>query len=202
MKTIWCLLGMLTSIGVLSIFVWRSSQNSVLGGANLPNKKSLTENTIRYEKRNLKQSEAQIVFVPYQSNLSVTPAVSENLESIDKIARKNQAIAVINGGFFDPINQKTTSNITIQSKLVANPRENERLVKNPDLKSYLNQIFNRTEFRRYICNKTLKTSQFKNLHLSLVEQTNSTYRLSVSGCFRRRTEAVTKFNLSPRGLCR
>ncbi|GAA6618582.1 phosphodiester glycosidase family protein [Scytonema sp. NUACC26] len=175
MKTIWWFLGMLTSMGVLTIFVWRSSQNSVLGSANLPSRKSLTENTIRYERRILNQSDAHIIFVPSQSNFLVTPAISQNLETIEKFAQKNQAIAIVNGGFFDPNNQKTTSNIIIQGKLVANPRENERLVKNPDLKSYLNQIFNRIEFRRYICNKSLKTSQFKNLHLSLVERASSPF---------------------------
>jgi hypothetical protein len=34
---------------------------------------------------------------------------------------------------------------------VADPRFNERLVDNPDLKQYLKKIFNRAEFRRYSC---------------------------------------------------
>jgi hypothetical protein len=34
---------------------------------------------------------------------------------------------------------------------VADPRFNERLIDNPDLKQYLNKILNRTEFRRYNC---------------------------------------------------
>ncbi|MUG98217.1 phosphodiester glycosidase family protein [Scytonema sp. UIC 10036] len=155
MRKIWWFLGMLPSLVILTIFVWRSSQNSVLGGANLPNKISLTEKTIRYERRVFKQSEAHILYVPSQSEFLVTPVVSPNLETVEKFAQKYQAIATINGGFFDPNNQKTTSNIIIQGKLIANPRENERLVNNPDLKSYLNQIFNRTEFRRYTCNTDL-----------------------------------------------
>ncbi|KYC43387.1 hypothetical protein WA1_11130 [Scytonema hofmannii PCC 7110] len=146
--------GMLASVGILLLLVWDSAENSLLRRA-IPTKISLAEENIRYERRILNQSEAHILFVPSQSEFVVTPVVSQNLETIEKIAQKNQAIATINGGFFDPNNQKTTSNIIIQGKLVANPRENERLVNNPNLKSYLNQIFNRTEFRRYGCNTAL-----------------------------------------------
>lgn len=169
MRKIWWFLGMLTSMGMLMIFVWRSSQHSVLGGA-IPTKISLTEKNIRYERRILKQSEAHILFVSSQSEFVVTPAISQNLETIEKFAQKYQAIATINGGFFDPNNQKTTSNIVIQGKLVTNPRENERLVNNPDLKSYLNQIFNRTEFRRYACNTALAENS----------KTNSTVRYDIA----------------------
>ncbi|KAF3885377.1 MULTISPECIES: phosphodiester glycosidase family protein [Nostocales] len=155
MRKIWWFLGMLASMGILMILFWRSSQNSVLSSTKVTNKIALTEKTIRYERRVLKQGEAHIIFVPSQSDFLVTPAVSQNLETLETFARKYQAIATINGGFFDPKNQKTTSNIVLQGKLVANPRENERLANNPDLQSYLNQIFNRTEFRRYACNTAL-----------------------------------------------
>ncbi|GAB1538536.1 hypothetical protein NUACC21_11980 [Scytonema sp. NUACC21] len=156
MRKIWLLLGTLTSVGILMIFVWRSSQHSVLGGATIPKKTSLSENTIRYERRTIGQSEAHILLIPSQGKFLVTPALSEKLETVEKIAQKYQAIATINGGFFDPNNQKTTSNIVIQGKLVADPRINERLVNNPNLKPYLNKIFNRTEFRRYQCGQNLR----------------------------------------------
>ncbi len=169
MRKILGFLGMLTSVGILMILVWDSSENSLLRRA-IPTKISLKEKNIRYERRILKQSEAHILFVPSQSEFVVTPVVSQNLETIEKIAQKNQAIATINGGFFDPNNQKTTSNIIIQGKLVANPKENERLVNNPDLKFYLNQIFNRTEFRRYAC----KTGLAEN------SKANSTVRYDIA----------------------
>ena len=54
--------------------------------------------------------------------------------------------------------KKTTSYVVRQGKLIADPKENERLVNNPNLKSYLGQIFNRTEFRRYLCGQTTRYS--------------------------------------------
>ncbi|WP_421657247.1 phosphodiester glycosidase family protein [Leptothermofonsia sp. ETS-13] len=70
---------------------------------------------------------------------------------MDVFARQYGAIAAINGGFFDPVNQKSTSYITRQGKLVADPHHNERLIKSPDLAPYLEKILNRSEFRRYRC---------------------------------------------------
>jgi hypothetical protein len=61
------------------------------------------------------------------------------------------AIAAINAGFFDPNNRLTTSYVTIDGALVADPRQNERLVGNSNLEPYMNQILNRSEFRRYDC---------------------------------------------------
>lgn len=61
------------------------------------------------------------------------------------------AIAAINAGFFDPNNSLSTSFVTVEGALVADPRQNQRLVENPDLAPYLEQILNRSEFRRYDC---------------------------------------------------
>ncbi len=61
------------------------------------------------------------------------------------------AIAALNGGFFDPVNAKSISYLIQQGKLVADPKQNERLTGNPALAPYLSQIFNRTEFRRERC---------------------------------------------------
>lgn len=91
------------------------------------------------------------VTVPHNSNYSVIPALEGELTPLENFATKHQAIAAINGGYFDPKNQKTTSYIVQKSKLVADPRFNARLVDNPDLKQYLGKILNRAEFRRYLC---------------------------------------------------
>ncbi len=48
--------------------------------------------------------------------------------------------------------------VVLQGKSVADPKDNERLVKNPNLKPYLSQIFNRSEFRRYLCGQTISYS--------------------------------------------
>ncbi len=85
---------------------------------------------------------------------SVIPAVEAELTPLTDFATKYNAIAAINGGYFDPKNQKTTSYIIQQEQIVADPRTNERLIDNPNLKLYLGKILNRTEFRRYLCGIT------------------------------------------------
>ena len=82
--------------------------------------------------------------------------MSTHVNTVEEFAHKHRSIAIINGGFFDPSNQKTTSVVVIQGKLVADPKQNERLVNNPDLKPYLGKILNRTEFRRYLCGQTFR----------------------------------------------
>jgi Phosphodiester glycosidase len=114
--------------------------------------------TIRYLERTLPQSIAHIVLIPANSRFLVTPALSEKVATVEEFAQKHRAVAILNAGFFDPANQKTTSYVVRQGKLVADPKENERLVNNPDLKPYLDKIFNRTEFRRYLCGQTNRYS--------------------------------------------
>jgi hypothetical protein len=89
--------------------------------------------------------------IPAQGKFEVTVAVSPHLITVAEFATKNKAIAVINGGFFDAQNQKTTAYLRQNSKMVGDPQKNERLTQNPKLKPYLPKIFNRSEFRRYQC---------------------------------------------------
>lgn len=85
----------------------------------------------------------------------ITPYVSETLETVQDIGQKTKSFASINTGFFDPINQMTTSFITKDGKLAADPYKNKNLMENPNLKPYLNDILNRSEFRIIDCpNKT------------------------------------------------
>ncbi len=58
---------------------------------------------------------------------------------------------VVNAGFFDPVNGKTTSYVAVDGKWVGDPAANERLTGNAGLQKYLPQVFNRTEFRIYDC---------------------------------------------------
>jgi Phosphodiester glycosidase len=108
--------------------------------------------TIRYQTHNLPSGKVHTLFIPAQSH-AVTLAVSPQLDTLENFAKKYGAIAVLNAGFFDPINHKTTSYITQQGKLIADPRLNERLVNNPDLIPHMARILNRSEFRRYLCGK-------------------------------------------------
>ncbi|MEO0476634.1 MAG: phosphodiester glycosidase family protein, partial [Planctomycetota bacterium] len=95
------------------------------------------------------------VVIPPHSNYLVHPAIAGDLQPIADFAQANTA-AIINGGYFDPVNQKTTSFIVQDFQVVADPRFNERLVDNPDLKRYLRRIFNRAEFRRYRCDESIQ----------------------------------------------
>ena len=163
------------SLGMLVLFIWRSPQHSVLGSAIVQKETSLSEKTIRYEQRTLAQSEAHVLLIPSQSRFLVTPALSPHLNTVEEFAQKHRAIApcaapcwsiaqgevpkaiaIINGGFFDPNNQKTTSVVVLQQKFVADPRQNERLINNANLKPYLAKILNRSEFRRYLCGQAIR----------------------------------------------
>jgi hypothetical protein len=81
----------------------------------------------------------------------VKPVIANDLQTVAQLAQSNGAIAAINGGFFDPKNQQTTSYVVMNQKTVADPKQNPQLTENPKLKQYLRQIFDRSEFRRYDC---------------------------------------------------
>ncbi|MBD0386489.1 MAG: phosphodiester glycosidase family protein, partial [Nostoc sp. C3-bin3] len=137
----------------LAMVLWLNFRFST---PSIPTVASSPPKTIRYFERTLPQSIAHILLIPANSKFLVTPALSQKVATVEEFAEKHRALAILNAGFFDPANQKSTSYVILQGKLVANPKENERLVNNPNLKSYLSQIFNRTEFRRYSCGKTVR----------------------------------------------
>ena len=112
---------------------------------------SLHYQTIERASDSLGQYTIHAVTIPHDGNFVVSPVISGDLQEIASFAKDNVA-AAINGGYFDPVNQKTTSFMVENSQIVADPRFNERLVDNLDLKPYLRKIFNRAEFRHYSCN--------------------------------------------------
>lgn len=109
---------------------------------------------IQYKSYTLENSIVHTLLIPTSSQFIVTPAISPKLDNLETFVQKQQALGAINGGFFDPENGKSTSNIIVQGKKVADPRSNDRLINNPNLTPYLPKIFNRSEFRRYHCNNT------------------------------------------------
>ncbi len=111
---------------------------------------------IQYESRLLPHSVIHIVKIPLQDRFEVMPVLSKDTETIEQFVQREGAIAAINGGFFDPQNQRSTSYIVLKGQVIADPQENDRLIKNPTLKPYLNQILNRSEFRRYLCDQTIQ----------------------------------------------
>lgn len=107
---------------------------------------------------------AHVVMQPPNARLSI--AVSESitpeelatsnlasLAPIETFSEQFDADYIINGGFFDPNNGKTTSHLVSRGQIVGDPADNERLVENPNLTQYLPLILNRSEFRIYHCQK-------------------------------------------------
>ncbi len=157
MKKIWLLAGILVSLGMISlIWRWHIAQQSVTSLAVVPSHVSSSSGTIRYEQRTLSNSLVHIVWIPASSRFFVTPALSNQVKPIEDFSKISRSSIILNGGFFDPVNQKSTSYVVLQGNLVADPRKNERLINNPSLKPYLTKILNRSEFRRYLCGQTIR----------------------------------------------
>jgi Phosphodiester glycosidase len=106
---------------------------------------------IEYKVKALPHSIVHTLTIPAKSDYTVVPEVAQGVETLDSFAQKSGAIAVINGGFFDPNNQKSTSSVIGQGRQLALPEDNDRLMNNPDLLPYLDKILNRSELRRYRC---------------------------------------------------
>lgn len=111
---------------------------------------------LQYQTHRIQHSVVHTLLIPASSRFVLTPAISPRLSSLESFAQKHGAIAAINGGFFDPDNQQSTSYVMQQGVWVADPRQNKRLMNNPKLIPYFPKILNRTEFRRYRCGQTIR----------------------------------------------
>jgi hypothetical protein len=109
-----------------------------------------------YETRTFPHSQVHWVTVPPNGAYRLGVGVAATLMPLADLAAETGAIAAINAGFFDPQNGFTTSYITQAGDLVADPRQNPRLMENPDLAPYLEAILDRSEFRIYTCNGTVQ----------------------------------------------
>jgi exopolysaccharide biosynthesis protein len=114
---------------------------------------SPSQSEILYKSYILSKSIVRTLTIPNDNKFSISSASNAGLNTLENFARKHQAIAVINAGFFDPKNQKTTSYVFSKGRLIEDPRQNERLVNNPELQSQMKQILDRSEFRSYLCGK-------------------------------------------------
>jgi exopolysaccharide biosynthesis protein len=111
---------------------------------------------LQYQTHRIQQSVVHTLLIPASSRFVLTPVISPGLSSLESFAQKHGAIAAINGGFFDPENQQSTSYVMQQGVWVVDPRQNKRLMNNPKLIPYFQKILNRTEFRRYRCGQTIR----------------------------------------------
>ena len=107
---------------------------------------------VTYETLTLPKSIVHVVRIPAQAPVTIRPMiVAEGLEKLEPLAQQEGAIAAINGGFFDPNNQLTTSYVTVDGEVVLDPRDNAGLMENLNVAVYIDRILNRSEFRRYQC---------------------------------------------------
>lgn len=109
------------------------------------------EPTLQYKAYELANSTIYTLKIPVSRQFEVTPALSNTVDTVANMARQHGAIAALNGGFFDPETQQSTAYVVLNGKQVADPRQNDHLMHNPDLTPYLSKILNRTEFRQYQC---------------------------------------------------
>lgn len=150
MKKIWQLIG---KSGLIALIV--SCQPAEIPSFK-PEASPVVKPTLQYQVYELPYTTVHTLRIPAQGEFTVKVAVWESVNTLDTFAHKYGAIAVLNGGFFDPSNGKTTSYIIEDGQIVADPQENPSLMNNPTLVPYLEKIFNRSEFRRYLCGTTLK----------------------------------------------
>lgn len=105
---------------------------------------------IQYQAYELMSATVHVISLPPNTPLRVAVA-PDGLSTVADFADQKKARIVLNGGFFDPQNGKTTSHLVVNGQAAGNPADNERLTGNLDLQPYLPQILNRSEFRRYRC---------------------------------------------------
>lgn len=104
---------------------------------------------LRYQVYNLSQAVVHSLEIP--QNYQVKVMVADELQTLPRFAANQRLTAILNGGFFDPQNQLSTSFVTSQGRLVADPRQNPRLMNNPQLATYIDKILDRSELRLYTC---------------------------------------------------
>ncbi|MBF2027880.1 MAG: phosphodiester glycosidase family protein [Oscillatoriales cyanobacterium C42_A2020_001] len=147
----WLRYVLLFSVNMVLVACLQTTPSEVRSPILTPSPTPIPERQLEYNLHQLPRSFVHTLKIPAQSRFVVTPALSSTLKTVEAFAETEAAIAVINGGFFDPENQKSTSSIILNGQQVAKPEDNERLMSNPNLLPYLDKILNRSEFRRYRC---------------------------------------------------
>lgn len=97
-----------------------------------------------------------IIKIPKERQSTIKPFITQNLTTNQDVFKQTNAELVINGGYFDPNNQGTSSYVTIDKKVVLNPTKNKSLMENQALLPHLDTILNRTEFRIMTCENGTK----------------------------------------------
>ena len=155
MKLFWIVCLGFIGLEALLVSVTHSPKTPSPKSAVVPAATPTVRREPEYKTYQLAEAIAHTVLIPAQSQHSVIPAVTPGIATLKDFAEPYQAIAVINGGFFDPENQQSTSYVTLKQQLAADPKQNDRLINNPDLAPYLSKILNRSEFRQYQCGRSV-----------------------------------------------
>lgn len=153
--TQWCRLSLIgiSLIGIISC--QKSVEKRHLSNRNSP-ASEIKSTSLEKRIYELPNAIVHTLLIPNNSDFEISVRVSDTLETVEDFAKQTQAIAVMNGGFFDPVNGQTTSYIIQAGNIEADPSKNPRLINNPQLKKYLEKILNRSEFRRYQCDQVIK----------------------------------------------
>ena len=110
-----------------------------------------------YKYREIKVTDRDVIYVvhvPQERIKSIVPYVSESLSFNSEVYEETDAQLVVNAGYFDPRNKKTTSYVMIDGEIVSDPTTNKSLMNNPSLKPYMDKILDRSEFRVMDCKGT------------------------------------------------
>ena len=92
-----------------------------------------------------------IIKIPKEKNYKVYPYVTKLLTFNKDVFAQTDAELVINAGYFDPNNHKTSSYVVIDGQTILDPTTNKDLMTNKEVAPHLKTILNRTEFRVLDC---------------------------------------------------
>ena len=146
--------GILVTAGLTGCVVSTSGDITFIGGQEAmaqPQNSPLDGDSLVFEIHRLAKAEVYLLRVPVGSDFVVEPVVTDGLAKLPSFAEDPDVVAVINGGFFDPKNQQTASHVIRDGQVLLDPNQNIDLVTNVNVASYMGQILNRSEFRRYDC---------------------------------------------------
>lgn len=113
-----------------------------------------TDEDVVFEIHRLERAQMYLLRIPAGASFYVEPVVSDGLAKLPTFAQDPDVVAVLNGGFFDPKNQQTASHVIANGQVLLDPNQNLDLISNTNVASYMAQILNRSEFRRYDCRGT------------------------------------------------
>ncbi len=79
--------------------------------------------------------------------LRLAARVSSHTRSTSNQAQDNEALAALNGGYFNLSDGKSASYVIVSGSVQADPKTNQALLQNPKLKAFMPAILNRSELR-------------------------------------------------------